>query len=1231
MDEHSRRFWQSIATDVQAQYRILDIPCHEWEMGEVKLFLGHMDAKVRSFCMKNGKIAELCENEDGKTYTYSISYPTFRRIFIKGSSSGNLQSRTLFCIYLGYDSYTSYLSKKNIQVTRSQKDNTEQPRPLKTLTTLIRKHYLSHPIFTEIPILGGDVVGIGGLPMRHFFSNLSHLPVSTIRKAESLIGLEKQNQTQREILVKRYRSGGHIGIEQISGHEHAIILGNPGIGKSTFVRWVCHSWAKGDAALRGTPMYIELKELSEKDFPSSLLSWVAERHGISLPPTNDGDNNILFILDGFDEMQESVRRKLIRHLSEHSNISFILASRPYALSGHEIDASAILEITGFDENNKIQFTEHIMGQKAGLGSRTDHFISIIANSPLLYDYSHNPLMLSYLLLIYLSSDNPEDSLLHIDSRFSLQHSVIQCLRYYFMSKKLRDDSESYFSNQIDKGSGLALWMEDANKFAVYADYPAISRFGGLELLKGINYIGLGRMDEVRHPFPRQLFQFVTLSIQEYLAANRMADSDNAGERISDMLSSPLDWNLLRMLIGRLSLDNNLKALDNAWNTIRSEWENQPPNVYRLYRVVLFFSELSPSLSSNILSESLIDKLLSEYIQASVARSQWNGMLNDVLPVLIAKSSHINHSHFVAAFNKLLVCNTEDLCKMQGQDSYMKLTGVIELALVSRLCNEIVILKYSSRMLGLLVSTFGEKWEIIQEVTQSVMEGNETDEYMGKILELANDIGNTVSEILRLFVNCDLEYLEQFRNEIVELQSFIPEGSSLWEFTHYEFSEVHLRLRNTKEIISEFKKLVELDEESFLGETTLYSISSVASIMTPNYPEDFLMDIFNESCRLIEKVRGYNISEDYMDTFTNSLCQILGHMGTKYSLTRMLSEIDSSPPFDMIHVSAPASLLSRCLGFSYTTTTPIIHCTKMLWKLHSTSKGLVLFLKHRDYWIEQFVDITVRHQEALDKDFDEILDSNEDDFSYVTPTAVRSFFEIFHIIVEDFRFPQKGYFFDRICASPAYTSKSIRHQVLLDLVGDGIFLSLGEYFWNYLGDIIQSDIELDRIPSILAIEELYALKSDLDKLIYPWTYLSNNLSRIDTNLLPDVFSCIHQLLQSLKTTGSSRMMPYQSKLLGIATNLLEKEELREQIYVISSEDSGMVSIATYALLSYLNPEMRNTDLISDETLYNGLDMDGFKVLVSNSFNKEELELIKDVFPSSVYVELREFLLFYSIDG
>ena len=170
-----------------------------------------------------------------------------------------------------------------------------------------------------------------------------------------------------------------------SNKKTTVIVGAPGCGKSTLMRYLVHRTLQ-QKQKEYLPIYLELKkiqrkELNDKDrFEDIILSEaIISQSGIYDKVKQENllqvlrakiiDGKIAFFLDGLDEMKETddSQNVSLRHLfntfveSERiRNTLVIVTTRPYALQGRFDDVKE-MEIAPFDIKQIKQFIMHYYG------------------------------------------------------------------------------------------------------------------------------------------------------------------------------------------------------------------------------------------------------------------------------------------------------------------------------------------------------------------------------------------------------------------------------------------------------------------------------------------------------------------------------------------------------------------------------------------------------------------------------------------------------------------------------------------------------------------------------------------------------------------------------------------------------------------------------------------------------------------------------------------------------
>jgi len=116
--KRSEKFWEQVAFDIESSYK--NGHPKEWKQDEIEIFIAKMHQRLKVKCQSNLSIAQIlkCWNDNSSKVEIenleTLSYDTFRRIFITKKSPGSKSNRNKFAIYLGYNSYAHYINEKNI-------------------------------------------------------------------------------------------------------------------------------------------------------------------------------------------------------------------------------------------------------------------------------------------------------------------------------------------------------------------------------------------------------------------------------------------------------------------------------------------------------------------------------------------------------------------------------------------------------------------------------------------------------------------------------------------------------------------------------------------------------------------------------------------------------------------------------------------------------------------------------------------------------------------------------------------------------------------------------------------------------------------------------------------------------------------------------------------------------------------------------------------------------------
>ncbi|CAF0795519.1 unnamed protein product [Adineta steineri] len=173
-----------------------------------------------------------------------------------------------------------------------------------------------------------------------------------------------------------------INIEQIFQKskdpiKKVLVLGRPGIGKSTFCQYVTYRWAKGELwSCYEVIVLIDLLKLTGTRYPATKLYTAVDlvkREYASFRDLSDeekksfqqkfNNKNVLWILDGYDELPSNIPEQLKQCLNDiRDKQNHILTSSSYDIAiSHDVK----MEIIGFANDNIPMYVKQFFHQIEG--------------------------------------------------------------------------------------------------------------------------------------------------------------------------------------------------------------------------------------------------------------------------------------------------------------------------------------------------------------------------------------------------------------------------------------------------------------------------------------------------------------------------------------------------------------------------------------------------------------------------------------------------------------------------------------------------------------------------------------------------------------------------------------------------------------------------------------------------------------------------------------------------
>ena len=202
------------------------------------------------------------------------------------------------------------------------------------------------------------------------------------------------------------------GLEAVSQAQKLIILGKPGAGKTTFLKYLAIQCNQGNFEPGRFPLFVTLKDFAEATHPLSLLDYICEQFPDPDPPDPAAEpalqrgldhGRALVLLDGLDEVPEASRQRVLREIRDFSerfrDNHFVITCRIAAWE-YTFEKFTEVEIADFDETQIRTFADKWFYAKP-ISSKA--FLQCLRQRSRIYQLAVSPLLLTLLCLAFEES------------------------------------------------------------------------------------------------------------------------------------------------------------------------------------------------------------------------------------------------------------------------------------------------------------------------------------------------------------------------------------------------------------------------------------------------------------------------------------------------------------------------------------------------------------------------------------------------------------------------------------------------------------------------------------------------------------------------------------------------------------------------------------------------------------------------------------------------------------
>ena len=322
--------------------------------------------------------------------------------------------------------------------------------------------------------------------------------------SEVYSNLELEYATSRRIL-KDYP-------ELFQGHgSRILVLGRPGIGKTTFTHKMALDWALKEFEKFESVFVVKLRDL----YPDqSVCNAIALQYEDYLLPHESIDkyltqskDSVLLILDGLDEIDLKKYPQVNRILCgiDYPSCCVMTTSRPHISLEIKDEMSCIANITGFSKESAEKYVEHFIPDPE---ARREFFRLLAAKK--IHDMYKVPIILQALAILY---DDDKRSL--PETYTATFNELVELISL----KKIREGNTRLSQEDIDAA------IEETNKLAFECLMKDKLVFP-TDVIKNPDVLKLGILSvtkTVTHQGHRSLAQFPHKTLQDYAAAGHVAN------------------------------------------------------------------------------------------------------------------------------------------------------------------------------------------------------------------------------------------------------------------------------------------------------------------------------------------------------------------------------------------------------------------------------------------------------------------------------------------------------------------------------------------------------------------------------------------------------------------------------------------------------------------------------------------------------------------------------------
>ncbi|MDF5725168.1 MAG: NACHT domain-containing protein, partial [Rhizonema sp. PD37] len=200
-----------------------------------------------------------------------------------------------------------------------------------------------------------------------------------------------------------------LGLQAVQQHRKLMVLGKPGAGKSTFLKYLAMQCTERQFQKERFPIFITLKDFAEAPEKPDILKYITKL--LSDSDLTDANvkaqqllkqGKVLILLDGLDEVREEDASRVLKQVQEFSYqfsanqfiITCRIAAKEYTFQGF-----TEVEVADFNSDQIASFAQNWFQFKKD-PVKGERFIEKLKQNKPIEELATNPLLLTLLCLIF---------------------------------------------------------------------------------------------------------------------------------------------------------------------------------------------------------------------------------------------------------------------------------------------------------------------------------------------------------------------------------------------------------------------------------------------------------------------------------------------------------------------------------------------------------------------------------------------------------------------------------------------------------------------------------------------------------------------------------------------------------------------------------------------------------------------------------------------------------------